>query len=217
MDQTTDLFFRIAAVALSVMLVVGLVWFLSNELFSGSSRVIKDHDASSLDSNKRRKKDDDESWILVLDLDETLIRSHPPDFETYTIRPDMYAFLAAARNMFDEIVLFTAGTREYARPIVDELDPLAVLFDRCYYRDSCKTDIATGNVVKDLSIVGTRDLSRVIFVDNMVENFELQPECGLLVKSYYGESDDAELMSTVLPELARRRFRRQRDAMDVGH
>lgn len=44
-------------------------------------------------------------------------------------------------------------------------------------------------LVKDLSRVG-RDLSRVILVDNLEKNFQLQKENGIHVRSWFGEASD---------------------------
>jgi CTD small phosphatase-like protein 2 len=50
--------------------------------------------------------------------------------------------------------------------------------------------------VKDLSRIG-RDLSRTIIVDNVAENFQLQPDNGIFIKSWFDDMSD-----TALSELA---------------
>ena len=50
--------------------------------------------------------------------------------------------------------------------------------------------------MKDLSRIG-RDLSKTIIVDNVAENFQLQPDNGIFVKSWFDDMND-----TVLSELA---------------
>ena len=49
--------------------------------------------------------------------------------------------------------------------------------------------------IKDLSKLG-RELSRVIIIDNVAENFQLQPENGIFIKSWFDDPQD-----TVLAEL----------------
>jgi CTD small phosphatase-like protein 2 len=39
-----------------------------------------------------------------------------------------------------------------------------------------------------------RDLNRTIIVDNLAENFLLQPENGIAIKSWYDDYDDDALM-----------------------
>jgi len=50
--------------------------------------------------------------------------------------------------------------------------------------------------VKDLSRIG-RDLSKTIIVDNVAENFQLQPDNGIFIKSWFDDMTD-----TALTELA---------------
>ncbi len=46
--------------------------------------------------------------------------------------------------------------------------------------------------VKDLSRIG-RDLKKVIILDDLSNNFKLQKENGVKIKSWKGEADDNEL------------------------
>jgi len=50
--------------------------------------------------------------------------------------------------------------------------------------------------VKDLSRLG-RDLSKTIIVDNIAENFALQPDNGIYIKTWFDDVND-----TALSELA---------------
>jgi CTD small phosphatase-like protein 2 len=45
---------------------------------------------------------------------------------------------------------------------------------------------------KDLSKLG-RDPRKIIIVDNLAENFQLQPDNGIFIQSWYGEPDDTAL------------------------
>ena len=51
----------------------------------------------------------------------------------------------------------------------------------------------TGEVsVKDLELLG-RDMSSILIIDNMPENFSKQPENGIVIKSWCGEPGDQAL------------------------
>ena len=52
-------------------------------------------------------------------------------------------------------------------------------------------------LIKDISRLG-RDLSKIIIVDNMPQNFRLQTENGIFIKTFYGEDTN----DTALIELA---------------
>lgn len=49
------------------------------------------------------------------------------------------------------------------------------------------------NWVKDLSALG-RDLSKVIIIDDIQKNFEKQPDNGIKIKSFTGQSHDKALL-----------------------
>ena len=140
--------------------------------------------------------------ILVLDLDETLVHSRP-DLSSAAagggvgeggrlevlVRPGAQRFLADMAEAFDEVAIFTAGTREYADAVIDSaLDPSRAWIQRRLYRESCEVDPP---LAKDLRRLGV-PLSDVLLVDNSPASFALQPRNGLLIESYWGDpADDA--------------------------
>lgn len=83
-----------------------------------------------------------------------------------------------------EIVVFTAGLKEYADWILNELDPDRYISKRLY-RDSCT--FRRGSYLKDLKKLG-RDLCRVVIVDNLPENFGLQKDNGIAIKSWFNDN-----------------------------
>lgn len=150
----------------------------------------------------------DQRICLVLDLDETLVRSSfdvnfDADFEapfslngswcTARVRKRPYVdeFLASIDKKF-EIVVMTAGVMPYAKLVLDMLDQGRVLGPR-FYRESC-TKTANGLLVKDLSRLN-RDLKRTIVVDNSPNAYLWHPEHAIDIVDFVGDPEDDELQS----------------------
>ena len=131
-------------------------------------------------------------YTLVLDLDETLIHFSIDDNKNGLInfRPFLTEFLLFCHESF-EIVVFTASLEDYANFILNTIEEAigSKVFDFRFYRQH--TTNMNGVLVKDLSLLG-RDLSKVIIVDNVMENFILQKENGILIDSYLKATDDEE-------------------------
>nr|GEW68313.1 Dullard phosphatase domain, eukaryotic [Tanacetum cinerariifolium] len=148
---------------------------------------------------------------VVLDLDETLIHSTifrdtsipitPPINYDFLVkfggevayvkkRPYVDEFLHFLNQNNFELVIFTAGTKEYASPVLDRLDPNGFISHRLY-RDSRK--LVNGKYhVKDLSNLG-RDLKNVVIVDGKPRSYKLQPENGFPIKRFIDDLQDDEL------------------------
>lgn len=137
--------------------------------------------------------------ILVLDMDETMIHS-PSPHNRFIMRPHVHEFLREMREAFDELVVFTAATREYASPILDHLESgiRGSLFSRRFYRDSCSVTPA-GLLVKDLRILGN-PLHRTWILDNTPSAYALQPDRGVPISSFEGDPADTALLK-IAPEL----------------
>jgi len=106
-------------------------------------------------------------YTLVLDMDETLVHSDPRRHHFKT-RPHVQQFLREMSQRW-EIVVFTAGLKDYADWILNDLDPNRYI-SRRLYRDSCT--FRRGSYLKDLKKLH-RDLSKCVIVDNLPENFNL--------------------------------------------
>ena len=137
-------------------------------------------------------------YTLVLDLDETLIHFKPnPNNEesgTIKIRPFLMEFLEKIKNYYD-LVVFTAATQEYADPIINALDPNNKYFDYRLYRKH--TIIIDNDFVKDLSKLG-RDMSKIIIVDNMEQNYKLQKNNGITIRPFWGKDNEDTALSDLL-------------------
>ena len=144
---------------------------------------------------------------VVLDIDKTLIfpsfsSKTPYDFtlevetgkgkETVFItkRPNLDYFLAKL-SAFAEVSIFTAANTNYAKQIIDVLDPEKKIFSHYFFVDSCV--VPRPNIyVKDLSVVGT-DLSRTVLVDDSFMSFGGKFDNAIKVIPYNGSKKDIEL------------------------
>lgn len=143
---------------------------------------------------------------LVLDLDETLLHSasYPiskPDFvltlsdgsKYYVLkRPYVDEFLERMSSLY-EIVIYTAGEKEYSTAVIDALDPNNHI-SYILYRDHCLN--SSLEFEKNLNRLG-RDLKDVIFIDNLDENLRRQRENGLLIRDFYSDRRDRELQKLI--------------------
>lgn len=72
---------------------------------------------------KLSPEQENNTYTLVLDLDETLVHfMYTPSGGTFLIRPYCFKFLELMSKYF-EIVIFTAAMKEYADSILDIIDP----------------------------------------------------------------------------------------------
>ena len=146
-----------------------------------------------------KKKDKKKIFTLVLDLDETLISFHRDENGRGILKPRPYLnkFLTEMNKLY-ELIIFTAGTKEYADPILDIIDKKKEFFDQRLYRQHIiiKDDI----FIKDLSKLG-RDLSKIIILDNLPQNYDLQKENGIFIKNFYWDDKDDNALNELIPIL----------------
>jgi RNA polymerase II subunit A small phosphatase-like protein len=148
--------------------------------------------------------------ILVLDLDETLVHSEigPDSSVRVAFRPHVAPFLRSVTHSFGEVVAFTAGAESYADGVFDTLSEMSFgsvqeakkqgLFKRRLFRDSCTTVRGPGTLVtiKDLRLV-SKDMARVVLLDNTPSTYTMQPENGIPIASFWGGDDDDALLEMV--------------------
>ena len=140
------------------------------------------------------------TYTLVLDLDETLVHFfYTPSGGTFLIRPYCVQFLEEMAKIF-EIVIFTAALKDYADSILDILDPNKILINYRLYRHH--TSLSGITFCKDLSKIG-RDLSRTLIIDNLADNFKLQPNNGIPISTWIDDMKDTQLndLSKILKNL----------------
>ena len=124
-------------------------------------------------------------YTLILDLNETLVSFQQTNFSQgiLRLRPFLIEFLEEV-SYYYELIIFTASTEYFAKPIINAIEENRKYFDFIFYRECC---IIIGNdFVKDLTRIG-RPLDKIVIVDNMPQNFRLQKENGINIKPFWGE------------------------------
>eukprot|EP00826_Nyctotherus_ovalis_P032034 TRINITY_DN2586_c0_g1_i14.p1 TRINITY_DN2586_c0_g1~~TRINITY_DN2586_c0_g1_i14.p1 ORF type:complete len:377 (+),score=30.06 TRINITY_DN2586_c0_g1_i14:237-1367(+) len=112
----------------------------------------------------------------------------------FYVRPYAFSFLRMLSEHY-EIVVFTASILSYARAIVDYLDPEKVYIRYILHRAHCV--MRNELVVKDLKILGQRELRNLVMIDNSVISFASNLKNGIYIPSYYGNASDKELLRLI--------------------
>ena len=139
------------------------------------------------------------SYTLILDLNETLVSFQQTNYSQgiLRLRPFLIEFLEEI-SYYYELILFTASTEYFAKPIINAIEENKKYFDYVFHRECC---IIIGNdFVKDLTRIG-RPLDSTIIVDNMAQNFRLQKENGINIKSFYAQDPNDSALYDLLPIL----------------
>ncbi|CAG9577981.1 conserved hypothetical protein [Leishmania major strain Friedlin] len=115
--------------------------------------------------------------VVVLDLDETLVYSRD---NTVYKRPGVVQLLRTLKGKC-EVIVWTAGTREYALDVIRTIDSVCAV-QYCVYRHPMWW---TGDIgcTKDLRLLG-RPMDRVLLVDNTPSVFRANPLNSLLVEDF---------------------------------
>jgi len=133
---------------------------------------------------------DPNCYTLVLDLDETLVHYYEVGGEgSFRVRPGCDKFLQEMSEIY-EVVIFTAAMQDYADWVLDQIDAKKRISYRLYRQHASPTGMV---FVKDLSKIG-RPLNKTIIVDNVAENFSLQPDNGIFIKSWFDDMSDTALL-----------------------
>ena len=125
-------------------------------------------------------------FSLVLDLDETLISFKlcpEKNNGLLRLRPGLLEFLDEMKKKY-ELIIFTSATNDYAEPLLNGIEKNKKIFDHKLFRQH--TIVYNNEIVKDISKIG-RPLDKMIIVDNLVQNFRLQKENGIMIKPFWGE------------------------------
>jgi len=104
-------------------------------------------------------------------------------------RPGLHRFLKKLSTTC-EVVLWTAASRRYAKPILDFIDPDGHLLPYRLFREHT---IRRGKEsIKDLGLLG-RKLKKTLLIDNNEDALARAPRNCYLIPDFYGDPNDFEL------------------------
>ena len=131
-------------------------------------------------------------YILILDLEETLLNlkldSNNKGFLKF--RPYLFDFLDNTSKYY-ELILFTSSDIKSAKSLIDTIEYNKRYFSHKFFLPH--NIIINNNLIKDLSRIGI-ELDKIVIVDNNPNNFFLQKENGIYMKSFWGEENEIDDM-----------------------
>lgn len=151
-------------------------------------------------------KNDDGDFVFTLQSETSGSKDVAGEIgDSLQVSIKMRPFLDMALDFlakYYEIVVFTAGTQDYADACLDYIDPERQIIKHRLYRQHCVNPVY-GVYVKDLRIIRDRDIKDIIIVDNSIISFAYQLDNGIPIKAYMRQENDEELlfMVTFLEEL----------------
>ena len=157
----------------------------NNEINKNKEKNINNNIRGPFIKNLMKKK-----FCLVIDLDETLIHNlNLPFGDYFFLRPGVCEFLEKVHEIY-EIIIFTAGHKNYAYSIIDKIDYKNYI-DYILYKKHIIYE--EGKPIKKLELIG-RDLNKIIFVDNLENNAKYNKKNLYLISSWYNNIFDNELL-----------------------
>ena len=168
---------------------------LKINIFNSSLRV------SALLNNYRKRinapyitNNNTKKYSLVLSLDDTIVHFKTNNIKynkgVVQVRPGLIELFQNIKSFY-EIILFCSGKKKYSDAIIDSIDEKNKFIDHRLYQDHCI--IINDDFVKDLSKIG-RPLDKMIIVDNISQNYRLQVENGINIKSFYGDNPNDKIL-----------------------
>ena len=155
---------------------------------------------NNISNNRNRKilpyitKINKKKYTLILSLDDTIIHFKTNTFVNnkgvVQIRPGLIEFLQNIKNYY-EIIIFSSGNQKYSDAIIDSIDEKNKYIDYRLYQEHCI--IINDDFVKDLSKIG-RPIDKTIIIDNIPQNYRLQNENGINIKSFYGDNSNDRVL-----------------------
>ena len=159
--------------------------FAKNKNKEQENNIILDYEKNMANppflKNKNQKK-----FTLVLDLEETLV--HINQKGDCLFRHGLYKFLKELKPYY-ELVSFSNESKYSPDQIIDIIETTKKFFDYNLYREHLT--FCGKEFIKDISKLG-RDLKKVIIVDNIANNFKLNPENGIQIAPFFGDENDED-------------------------
>ena len=187
-------------------------WFKNKKDIKKNITNKKEIDKKTVDGNKNKRKQDviedngdgdgtvnppfikakmEKKFCLVLDIDETLSHTIKLPFGNYfLVRPGALELIKDL-SYYYEVDIFTAALKHYADNILNKLDRNNNYISYRLYRCHCTYE--DGKSVKKLGLIG-RDLSKIIFVDDIRRNAKYNPQNLFLVSKWIDNIYDNELI-----------------------
>ena len=134
-------------------------------------------------------------YTLILSLDDTIVHFKTSSFANnkgvVQIRPGLMKFFQNIKNFY-EIIIFSSGNKKYSDAIIDSIDEKNKYIDYRLYQENCI--IINNEFIKDLSRIG-RPIDKMIIIDNIPQNYRLQKENGINIKSFYGDNPNDKILN----------------------
>ena len=145
----------------------------------------------------------EKKYTFVLDLDETVVYARDGPLHA---RGGLDSLLEEM-DLVGEVVVWTAGTRSYAKAVMKEINR-GGLIKHLIYRH--KTWFNASDYTKDLRRLG-RDVEHVLIVENTPDCVRANPQNGIIVQDFEGctvssgrgAASSPDLTLSVLGELVR--------------
>lgn len=157
------------------------------------------------------------SFILVLDLDETLVHTgfhtvgtpsdhkYVLDVDGYkmrgTIRPYARQFLKFVHHFSERVIIWSAGTASYVKSVVEVLyDGMSEKPSMVLSRNDCHkvphgSEFFYSKPIRTLAERIIYNPDQVVMLDDKLHTFIFNPDHGVQVPEYKGESQDEGLLN----------------------
>ena len=133
-------------------------------------------------------------FTLVLDLDETLAHKRRGPLLARPFLPEFLQYLATLPQC--EVVVWTAGVKQYAQQIVSAIDDYGVIQHCVYRHKKWYPRTYQERCVKNLALTG-RNPEHTLIIDNSPESVCLNAKNGIVCTDFTGCGEDVTLRALI--------------------